>query len=203
MLRRWKDNLDIFGPLKQAERCLEQWLRQEKRTLTANQKQRAAALMARYFLHEEDVTDQLILSFLNHYAGKNTLDADDPTSVRMEIKAVLDQSRAYEPESSVQKLLTFVMAALILVAAGTGGWEIVHKKISKEQQAELKSLVRQIAALDQAASPAAVWSDIKTPLQVRSYQDISWWHYRRSHAALQKRLEDLRQTGSLAVSARM
>lgn len=203
MLIQWKNKLDIFGPLKQAERCLEKWLRQEKRTLTANQKQRAAALMARYFHYEDEVTDQLILSFLDHYAGKNTLDTDDPTSIKMEIKAVLDQSRTYEPESVVQRFLTAVMAVLMLTVAGTGGWEIANKKITKQQQVELKSLVRQITVLDQEASPAAVWSGIKTPLRVRSYQDISWWHYRQSHAALQKRLEDLQKIQLVTISARV
>src|SRR3972149_11504916 len=149
MLRRWEKKLDIFAPLEQAARCLDIWLRQEKRRLTAGQKQRAAALIARYFHHEDEVTDQLMLSFLRHYSGAHDGDMEDPTSVRMEIKAVLDKSQMYDPAAHGKKrILAAFFFGVIIMAVGLGAWEIVHKKITKEQQAELKALVRQVDELD-------------------------------------------------------
>ncbi len=126
---KWEQKLDISGPIKQAERCLDQWLKEENRSLPAAERQRVAALVARYFYHEDEVTDQLILSFLRHYSNGNVLDMEDPASVRMEIKSVLDQSRVRQsvPILRVAVGLSFVA----LVAAGAYGWNAAHEPITR------------------------------------------------------------------------
>src|SRR3989304_6846467 len=123
MLRRWEKKLDIFAPLEQAAACLDIWLRQEKRRLTAGQKQRAAALIARYFHYEDEVTDQLMLSFLRHYSGRHDVDMEDPASVRMEIKAVLDKSHphSFEAGGGRRILAAFVVMTMIMADALRSG----------------------------------------------------------------------------------
>ncbi len=78
------------------------------------------------------------------------------------------------------------------MALALGGWEATHHKITPAQAAELKELVHQVAELDPAATPAGVWADVKEPLKVRSYQDITWWNFGRSRAALEARLATLK-----------
>ena len=192
----WEQKLDLLGPIEQATRCLEIWLESEKRYLTEKQKQRTAALMARYFHHEDEVTDQLMLSFLRHYSGEHDVDMEDPTSVRMEIKAVLDKSQPYDPSAyGKRRLLTAFIVGVIIMAVTFSAWNISHKKITKEQQAELKSLVHQIVLHDPKATHAGVWADLKEPLQVKSYQDIIWWNYNKSRDILEKRLKSIPRPG--------
>ena len=62
--------LDIYGPINQAQRCLDAWLAEEGRSLPKTLKIRASALMARYFLHEDDVNDALMMS-LRGMVGSN------------------------------------------------------------------------------------------------------------------------------------
>jgi hypothetical protein len=185
----WEKKLDLLGPIEQAERCLALWLKEEKRSLTEQQRQRAAALMARYFHHEDEVTDVLMLSFLRHYSGAGDIDMEDPASVRLEIKAVLDKSRVTAPEVQGRKRLKAVfVGGAIIVAVLCGAWDIGHRTITKDQQAELKSLVRQIVERDKTATAAGIWADMKEPLNVRSYQDIPWWRYWQGRGLLEGRL---------------
>ncbi len=190
MHKRWEKQLDILGPLDQAKRCLDQWLREENRILPEKKKQRAAALMARYFHHEDQVTDQLMFSFLRHYAGRPDIDMEDPTSVRMEIKALLDQSQA---EDAVKKnaLPAYLIGALIAMLCFSG-WELSHKTITREQQVELKALVRQVDDLDPSTTAAGIWAEMKGPLNVRSYQDIPWWRYYGSRKMLEEKITTLK-----------
>jgi hypothetical protein len=193
-MKLWEKKLDIFAPIQQAERCLDRWLESEHRTLTQKQKQRVTALMARYFHHEDEVSDALMMSFLNHYSGHAEVDIEDPTSVRMEIKSLLDKSQFHNPAPSGRSrmLAAFVGGALI-VAVSAGAWEVTHRAITKTQQAELKALVHQIAELDHDATSAGIWSEVKQPLQVKSYQDITWWGYLQGREILEKRLKELQR----------
>ncbi len=188
---------DIYGPIEQARRCLDIWLREEGRLLPQVQKERAAALMARDFYHEDDAPDQLMLSFLRHYSGRFEIDMEDPTSVRMEIKALLDKS-SFAPVAVPAPAASFGRHALM--AAGVGVvltilafffWALAHKKITTAQQAELKGLVVQIVKLNPALSHSAIWSKIKAPLDVRSYEDISYWDYREARQIVEKELSRL------------
>ena len=188
MKMRWEKKLDILGPIEQAERCLGQWLSEEKRALATRQRQRVAALMARYFHHEEEVTDQLMLSFLRHYSNQNEVDMEDPTSVRMEIKTVLDKSQMQVPAGYSYRRTAAIFAIFVLTLTGLYGWDMAHRKITREQQAELKSLVHQIEVLDPQVSTAAVWNSVKAPLQVKSYQEMTWWDYRQGREMLEERL---------------
>ncbi len=191
MLTGWEKKLDILGPIEQAERCLDFWLREENRLLTEKQRQRATALMARYFHHEDGVTDQLMLSFLRHYSNNNEIDMEDPASVRMEIKAVLDKSQMQVSALySWKRVLTGFLVGVLMMAVNLGGWEATHRKITREQQAELKDLVHQIDVLDRNKTAAAIWNEVKTPLQIKSYQEMSWWDYRQGREMLKKRLEN-------------
>lgn len=183
---QWEKRLDILGPMEQARRCLDAWLREEGRRLSHDQRQRAAALMARYFLHEEDVTDELMMSFLRHYSGKGAVDMEDPTSVRMEIKAVLDKSVARAPHRYGRWIAGGVICAAIVA------WGVTHRPITREQQAELKELVHQVDVLDEQKTSAAIWNSVKNPLGVRRYDDMTWLDYHRSRAVLEKRLREFK-----------
>lgn len=178
---------DVFGPIEQSRRCLDLWLKEEKRQMSELQRQRTAALMARYFLHEDQVTDRLLLSFLRHYSGRREIDTDDPVCVREEIKSLLDQSR---PDGGIapsawRKTTAGFLLGIFIAASSTLAWHYAHKKITQEQQAELKALVDDIA-LRNAATHASVWTRVKAPLGVRSYRDISWWDYDESREKVQR-----------------
>jgi hypothetical protein len=190
---RWEKKLDIFGPIEQAERCLDQWLKEEKRFLPARQRQRVAALMARYFQYEDEVSDQLMLSFLRHYSGHGAVDMEDPTSMRMEIKAALDKSRERASFLDGAGRGAAVLAAFGVLLAGLYGWELTHRPITRGEQAELKALVRQIGELAADRTTAAIWKTVKEPLQVKSYQEMTWWDYRRSRAMLAEELAALKK----------
>lgn len=181
--------LDIRGPLDQAERCLDVWLKEENRTLTKLQRRRVVALMARYFHYEDDVTDELMLSFLRHYSGRGTVDMEDPASVRLEIKAVLDRAEERKPLWLKEGwAVASVLTALLLL-----GWGFMHQKISREQQAELKALVHTVDVLDTEKTSAAIWKTVKAPMKVRRYEDMTWWDYRRSRALLEENLKRLQE----------
>lgn len=184
---QWERKLDLRGPLEQAERCLGQWLKEEKRTLPAAERKRVAALMARYFYHEDEVTDQLMMSFLRHYSNGNALDMEDPTSVRMEIKSVLDQSRVRDTAPFVRKGMA--VAAVIVLLAGMYGWTVTQRPITRAEQADLKKLVHEVVAHNAGATTDAVWNAVKKPLHIRRYQDMDQWQYWRSKSMLQKQLQ--------------
>jgi hypothetical protein len=175
---------DVFGPIEQARRCLDLWLKEEKRRMDAPQRQRAAALIARYFLHEDQVTDRLLLSFLRHYSGRKEIDIEDPASVRREIKALLDQSRPRSLAIAAwERAVAGAALCVILALSSAGAWHYAHKKITPAQQAELRMLVDDNAARGSLTHPRDR-SEIKAPLEVKSYRDISWWDYAESKERL-------------------
>lgn len=179
MQDEWEKKLDILGPITQAQRCLDQWLKEEGRAMTSAQKKRAAALMARYFQYEDEVTDTLMLSFLRHYSGKTAVDMEDPSSVRLEIKAVLDTAHPAVPDRR-----RWLAALLLLGALAAAGFAATQRQITREEQAELKALVRVADAADPEKTSAAIWREIKAPAGVRRYEDLTWWDYRRARKIL-------------------
>lgn len=200
MLKRWEKKLDIFGPIDQAPRCLETWLEEENRYLPEKQKQRAAALMARYFYHEEQVTDQLMLSFLRHYSGQQVLDMEDPTSVRMEIKTVLDQSNVQPPLSENKKrMITAFVVGSMMTAFSLGAWTVCHQQIDKDRQMELKALVHRIVELDQSITHSGVWAEVKAPLQIKSYQEMDWIDYYKTKKNLERKLHLLQEKAGVRI----
>lgn len=196
MLKRWDKKLEIFAPIERATRCLDQWLKEEGKALSRAKKRRAAALMARYFQHEDDLNDALMLSFLRHYSGRGDVDMEDPTSVRMEIKAVLDGARE---GAGGRGAAFFIVVGALLMALAFSGWELGHRKITPAQQAELKELVHDIAELDPATTSAGIWADVKEPLKVRSYQDITLWDFAASRDMLKTRHDALLRKKSTVV----
>ncbi|MBU6475854.1 MAG: hypothetical protein KGQ70_07790 [Alphaproteobacteria bacterium] len=176
--------LDIRGPLEQAERCLGQWLKEEKRALPPAERKRAAGLMARYFYHEEEVTDELMLSFLRHYSCGKVLDMEDPASVRMEIKSVLDQSEAQKGRARG----SVMMAALAALFFFLYGWTFAHRPVTPAEQADLKALVRDTVSRDSSLTIAAVWDTVKKPLHLRRYADMDQWQYWWSKSMLEDEL---------------
>lgn len=196
MTKNLATDLNIYAPLEQALRCLETWLKEESRAMDRKGKHRTAALLARYFQYEDDVTDDLILSFLRHYSGRKEIDIEDPTSVRMEIKSLLDRSKP-APGLSVKSLVSqFILptaAGLCLGSAAFLAWAFVQRPITPEQQMALKEKVAEIAALDQRLTPNAVWAEVKKPLDVTSYHEISWWHYDDAQEKLDQWLLDLKE----------
>jgi hypothetical protein len=189
----WEKKLDILGPLEQAERCLAQWLKEEKKVLPARQHQRVAALMARYFQYEDEVTDELMLSFLRHYSSHNAVDMEDPASVRMEIKAMLDKSQEQGPAGQERRRLATMAAAFTLLLSVLYGWDFIHRPMTRDQQEELKALVHRIDNLEPDKTSAAIWKTVKAPLQVKRYQDMTWWEYRQSRKILEKQLAALQK----------
>jgi len=202
MLSRWDKKLNLFAPIEQAQRCLDTWLKEEGRVLNKATKKRAAALMARYFQHEDEVGDEIMMSFLRHYSGKQVMDIEDPTSVRLEIKTLLDRSRAREESGARTAVFSFAIGVLLVLLA-LGGWHYSQKTITVAQQEELKTLVRQITELEKNASAASVWAEIKSPLGVKKYQDIRWRDYGQSRDHLKKRLEELQNASPVPAGAGM
>lgn len=178
-------NFDLYAPIEQARRCLDLWLAEEGRDMDEKRRQRASALMARYFMHEEQATDQLMLSFLRHYSGHREVDIDDMASVKMEIKALLDQSVPASPPTARRVSVAFAVG-LVLALALAGGWQASQRKITQEQQAELRGIVDDIVAAQEGVTHAAVWTRVKKPLAVDRYQDISWWDFDESREMLMK-----------------
>ncbi|MBI1215889.1 MAG: hypothetical protein GC185_08735 [Alphaproteobacteria bacterium] len=187
----WERQMDIYGPLERAGRCLDIWLKEEGRQLEPLQRQRAAALMARYFHYEDEVTDELMLSFLRHYSGRREVDMEDPTSVRMELKSVLDAASSAARPSRALHIMAVTLGLCLLLTLSGAGWALAHAKITPAQQAQLKELVAKVAEHEKAkgTSTAAVWAQVKHPLHLRRYQDMSWWDYRGVKKDLQARLE--------------
>ena len=64
----------------------------------------------------------------------------------------------------------------------------IEKLEDAREIAELKAMVQRVVAQDANATHAAVWAEIKGPLRVRSYQDMTRWDYGRSLRRLEARL---------------
>lgn len=190
--------LNLYAPIEQSLRCLDQWLQEEGRSMEARQRQRTAALLARYFQHEDDVSDELLLSFLHHYSGRKEVDMEDPTSVRMEIKSLLDRTAPLEQNIPRRRPFLSTLIALLMTGLSLSVWQLSQKTITPVQQAALKGKVVQISVLDKNIKPATVWASIKKPLQARRYQDISWWRYDQTAKTLDNWLDRLQKPGSTA-----
>ncbi len=176
-----------FAPLAQAERCLDAWLIEEGRSMTARQRQRAAGLIARYFEHEDGVSDKLILSFLHHYSGMGAVDLEDPQAVRMELKAVLDRSAAAPPsaQTSRARLLIAACTGMLAMASILVVLYLSQQTISLQQQQQLRAAVA-ARAQTQGVAPATIWADVKRDLQVTRYQDIRRWDFDRALAQVRR-----------------
>lgn len=170
-----------FAPLVQAQRCLDAWLEEEGRRLTVRQKSRAGALIARYFAHEDDVSDHLILSFLRHYAGMGAVDLEDPQAVRLELKAVLDRSTAALPpaHSGRARLLLAAVTGMAAMASVLAVLYLSQQTLSVEEQQELRAVVAMQADV-RGVPPASVWAEVKRALGVTRYQDIRRWDFDRA-----------------------
>lgn len=176
---------EIEAPLAQAKRCLDQWLREEGRTLPPRLRNRAAALMARYFLNEAQMNDALMLSFLRHYSGFGEVDFDDPGAIRRALAAVLDKTAhagaggaSIPPHRAMQ--ITAIAACLTSII--WLGWNAWHMTITPAQQALLRMAVDRRAASEHLPH-ATVWADLKRDYNVRRYQEIRRYDY---NAALKK-----------------
>ncbi len=172
-----------LAPLSQARRCLEIWLREEGRFMPPRQRQRSAALIARYFAHEDDVSDALILSFLRHYSGFSAVDLDDPQSVRLELKASLDQA-VLRTVSIYGRPWLAATAGIITTAAMLIFVYLSQQTLSPAQQDELRAAVAG-RARTQGVAVASVWAGIKRDFGVTRYQDIRRWDYAEAMGRLQ------------------
>jgi|GEM_PF-2648978 len=188
---------DTEAPLAQAARCLDAWLAEEGRRLPSRQRRKAAALIARYFLYEDCVTDALIMSFLRHYAGFRAIDMEDPASVRQALKTVLDQSQVAEPPPPAFLSRAYVLAAAVFLCLFLAALYFrpapASATITPAQQAALKQQVQIITALDDAATPAAVWAAVKAPFAVRSYKYLTATDYAAAKAFLDDWIARLEQ----------
>lgn len=183
--RRW----GIFQPLRQSARCLDLWMRESGRHLPRRERRRVAGLMARYFHYEEQVTDQLLLSFLRHYAGQREIDMEDPTSVRLEIKSILDRATA-RPEVMPTAVFVTVMAVIFSLMSYCV-WDLSKLTLTAAQQDMLKAKVEKIVKLDHSLSRAAVWARVKKPLDASRYEDISYWDFRAADRMLEEWIRSL------------
>ncbi len=172
-----------FAPLAQAERCLDAWLREEGREMTARQRQRAAGLIARYFENEDMVSDKLILSFLHHYSGMGAVDLEDPQAVRMELKAVLDRSAPVMPaaRASRLRLLVAVATGMLAMASVLVVFYLSQQTLTQQEQQQLREAVA-MRAEAKGVAPATIWADVKRDAGVTRYQDIRRWDFARAMA---------------------
>lgn len=163
---------NVYAPITQATRCLDLWLGEEGYSLTPRQKQRASALIARYFENEDTVGDELILSFLRHYGGFGVVDLDDPQSVRQSLKHVLDRRQLKKDSYLLLVLLAMTMTCLTAIVMVF----YLSLPITPAQQKELRLVVATQAAAKQV-SAVTIWAEIKNNLGVRRYVDIKRWDY--------------------------
>ncbi len=190
-------------PVVQARRCLDQWLAEETRQLPERQRRRAAGLMARYFLYEDNVTDELLMSFLRHYAGFRVIDMEDPASVRAELKAVLDSSVVREPSpSSLFSARHYFLAAAVFgcLLLGTLLWLRPSPPISVVQERELKQRVEKLTTLDPTLRPVTIWARVRAPFGVSRYRELTHEQYNDAKALLDSWISEL-QTASVAAPA--
>ncbi len=162
----------VYAPITQAARCLDAWLAEDGHSLSPRQRQRASALIARYFENEESVSDELILSFLRHYGGFGVVDLDDPQSVRQSLKDVLDRRQPRKDVYPLRILLAITMLCLTAIVMVY----YLSLPITLAQQKELREAVASHAA-EKQVSPVSVWADIKSNLGVRRYADIKRSYY--------------------------
>lgn len=176
-----------FAPLAQAERCLDAWLREEGRVMTARQRQRAAGLIARYFENEDMVSDKLILSFLHHYSGMGAVDLEDPQAVRMELKAVLDRSSAAPSSAQATRLRLLVATAtgMIAMASVLVVFYLSQQTLTLQEQQQLRAAVA-IRAEAKGVAPATIWAEVKRDAGVARYQDIRRWDFARAMEQAEK-----------------
>ena len=177
-------DLSIADPLQRAERCLDLWLKEEKRDMPQLSRQRLAALIARYFLHEDEVNDMLILSFLRHYSGRREIDMDDAGAVKNEIKSLLDSAA---PRSEVRTIWPMFFAALgFLVALLVSGYHLSQKKITDQQARMLKEKVAEVVKQNPDLSAASIWARVKKDMDVKKYEDISYWRYKSAEENIER-----------------
>lgn len=171
------DALDVFRPVEQTRRVLDSWLKAEGRQMPRRERQRLSGLLARYFQHEDDVSDTLILSFLDRFAGKGAVDMEDPGSVRAEIQSLIDMAKPLSA-TTVPASMAVVLAGGILslvVLLGLLGWRIYTLPMTAQQQSDLRLAVEQAAIRRGDKNTAAIWAAVKKPLGVRKYEDITYW----------------------------
>lgn len=176
--------LQIYAPVDQAQRCIDIWLKEEGRSLRQRDKKRLAGLVARYFYYEEDLNDQLMLSFLRHYSGNKVIDMEDPAAVREEIHAILEKSSVGHGRDISYHVLLVVTTILLFMAVCFTVVEIIHLPMTTAQQQSLKSRVQDISARRVGLAPSTIWARVKKPLGVKSYQDITFWQYDDAMAQL-------------------
>lgn len=176
-----------LAPLSQAQRCLDLWLREEDRRMSHRQRQRTAALIARYFEHEDEVTDQLILSFLRHYSGFGAVDLDDPHMVRQELKAALDRAPAQvsPAAASHRRLLLAAITGMLAMAAVLVTLHLSQATLNDDEQAALKAAVAARAKAVNAA-PATIWAGLKHQFNVTRYQQIRRWDFEDAKELVEK-----------------
>lgn len=190
-------------PVLQARRCLDIWLAEESRHLPERQRRRAAGLMARYFLYEDNVTDELLMSFLRHYAGFRVIDMEDPASVRTELKAVLDSSVVWEPSPlSIFSARHYFLAAAVFgcLLLGTLLWLRPSPPISVVQERELKMRVEKLTTLDPSLRPVTIWARVRAPFGVSRYRELTHEQYDDAKAMLDGWIIEL-QTARVAAPA--
>ena len=185
-------------PVVQARRCLDQWLAEESRHLPERQRRRAAGLMARYFLYEDNVTDDLLMSFLRHYAGFRVIDMEDPASVRTELKAVLDSSIVREPSpSAFFSARHYILAAAVFgcLLLGTLLWLRPSPPINMVQERELKLRVEKLTALDPSLRAVTVWARVRAPFGVSRYRELTHEQYDAAKSMLDGWIHELQTAG--------
>lgn len=184
---------DSALPVAQARRCLDIWLEEEQRYLPERLRRRAAGLLARYFLYEDSVTDELLLSFLRHYAGFRVIDMDDPASVRGELKSVLDSSVVREPSPpSFFSVRHYILAAAVFGCCLLGAlyWLRPAAPINLAQEVQLKTRVERLTSLDPTLKPVTVWARLRAPFGVSRYRELTSAQFAEARAMLDQWIEE-------------
>lgn len=198
---------DLESPLSQAGRCLDLWLAEEGLSLDPRRRRRAIALIARYFHNEENLSDQLVLSFLRHFSGFGDIDMDDAGAVRREVARLL--KGAIQRPGAVAEVngrgsgaacLAVLVTGVFMIACGVMGYE-AGQPVTLAESVELRQLVDHVVDLEKArglqdVSHQRVWADLKRPLAVSRYQDMSRSEYRASRKLLEQRLRRMNAESS-------
>jgi hypothetical protein len=109
---------------------------------------------------------------------------DDAGAVKNEIKSLLDSAA---PRSEVRTIWPMFFAALgFLVALLVSGYHLSQKKITDQQARMLKEKVAEVVKQNPDLSAASIWARVKKDMDVKKYEDISYWRYKSAEENIER-----------------
>ena len=173
---------------QQMERCLLLWLEKSELKMPKAYQKRAIALMMRYFEHEEDCSDQLVMSFLHHFGGLGYVEIDDIDAVKYALAETLKKTHP-SPQSMRfdYPLMLLVVSSFCLIAFVFVYFFFSADPITRQQAESLRDKTQTIVLKAQNdcemnIRAQTLWDEIvKKPYALKSYLDLKQRHLRKTH----------------------